>query len=176
MNRRLGILVVLMACLLAGWTLWSYRYMTLRRKAASNAQADVAECDRLAARIADICRLPTVAADHEKFSGEITSIIEAAAKSASVPTGRLEDIIPQPPRRVGDTVYKEKPTQVTLKGITLEQLVRLGHGVLSGKQHLNIKWINLDAPGVDDTSNFWTVELGVTYLIYDPPRAGRDRS
>jgi len=138
-----------------------------------DAFADVQECEQLSARIVGVRNLPTVATDQEEPSGEITGLVEAAATSAGIPAAKLLDIVPQPPARVGDSDYKEKATQVTLKDVTLEQVVKLMHGVVTGRRGLRAKWLRLDARSGEEGGSPWTAEFGLTYMIYDPPRTDR---
>jgi hypothetical protein len=78
-------------------------------------------------------------------------------------------ITPQPPRRVEETVYKEKPTHVMLKDVSLQQVGQMVAALLNSDAGLAAKSIRLGAPRSDDTSALWSAELVVTYLIYDPP-------
>jgi len=169
MNRRKATLL-LIAGVLAGIVLsWCYGDMARARGAAKRAAADLVECGRMAAAIENRSRQPAKASEHEQLAAETTGLIETAAKDADIELHSLIRISPEPPRRLGDTVYKEKPTQVFLKDITLKQLVGLVHNLLTSKNNLEVKALRLAAPRPDDTADNWTAELVLTYLIYDPP-------
>ncbi len=158
----LGVILVLTAA-------WAYRYMGLRREAAIAAQLDLAECVRMGRQIEQFGRRPTLAAEYEQFATETISLIENAAKAAGISAESISRITPEPPRRIDDTIYKEKPTQVLLRRITLKQLTALTHGLLNVETGLRAKSIRLSAPR-NEADDRWTAELVLTYLIYDPPR------
>ena len=91
-------------------------------------------------------------------------------------TGGILRITPGSPQRIEDTAYKEKPTRVLLKDITLQQLVRLLHAVASGDRRLHPKSLRIAAPRRDNTGPLWTAEIELTYLIYAPLRLDKTRS
>jgi len=170
MNRRKATLLLIAAGLLAAVLGWCYGAMARARTTAQHAAADLVECRRMAAAIENRSRQPAKASEHEQLATETTGLIEAATRDADIEPRSLIRISPEPPRRLGDTVYKEKPTQVFLKDITLKQLVGLVHNLLASKNNLEVKALRLAAPRPDDTTDNWTAELVLTYLIYDPPR------
>lgn len=170
MTRRSTILLGILAGLLVLTAWWSYRYMASRRRIAATAQADLADCLRIAGQIERLRRRPTLAAHRERLASETTGLIEEAARSAGIPADSLSRISPGRPRRVDDTAYQEKPTRVLLRKVTRRQLVVLMHRLLSAGAGLHAKSIRLSAPRHDDSGDRWTVELVLTDLIYDPPR------
>jgi hypothetical protein len=170
MNRRLAILTGAAAVLLAGAALWAYGEMSSRRAQASAAQADLADCGRMAQRIRDLRDRPARAAEHEHLAAETTGLVEEAARSAGIAPESLFRIVPEAPRRIGDSAYKEKPTQVLLQKVTVRQLVQLMHRLLSTDVGLRAHSIRLTAPRQETGGETWTAELVLTYLIYDPPR------
>lgn len=168
MKVQLTILVALL-CLVAGW---SHRLMARGRRLAVSAAQDTIECERLAATIERMAVRPQVAIDRERRRQETTGVIEGSARSAGIPDDRLIRIAPQAPQRVGDSVYKAKPTQVLLKNITLKQLVGFSHGLLTSGQGLGVKSIRLRAARPNDPADRWDAEIVATYLIYDPKQQG----
>ena len=173
MTRRMVVLRVVLACLLGVTALWSYRHMARQKRLARAAAADLAECSRIAVAIGRTRRRPAMASDHERLAAETTTLIERSARSAGIAGHRLVRIAPQAPRRLGETVYREKPTRVLLKNIALRQLVVLIHSLMSADRGLNVRAIRVTAPRADDTGDRWNAEFVATYLIYDPPRLGR---
>ncbi len=168
MNRRMAMWVVVLAGLLALTAGWSYRRLVSAREALAQANGDLAECRRLAGQI-QLCRdRPNVAAEFERVASETAGPIERAARAAGVSPDRLLRISPEPAQRVGDSVYKEKPTRVSLKDVTLKQLVTLVHGLTSADAGLRVKSILLHAPNQEDPSDSWTAEVVLAYLIYEP--------
>ena len=77
-------------------------------------------------------------------------------------------IWPEPARRVGDTAYKQKPTQVILHKLTLQQLIRFLHTLTGPDTGLHVASLRLTTPRGHDTTNIWNAETTITYLIYAP--------
>lgn len=170
MKRRTVYLLAAMYLLLAVAAFQSWSYMSDRRQSALAAQEDAIRCRELAQSIEQLNRRPALAAEHEQGEAQVTSQIEKAAETAGIsPKEGVASIRPDAEaHRVGDTVYKEKPTQVSLHKVTLEQLVRMSHALLNSSSQLHIKSINLSAPRDDMDAKTWSVELTLTYLIYNP--------
>jgi len=167
-QRRNAILLAAVAGLLAA-TFWAHGRLAEASLAADRAAKDLAECRAMAARIDEIKDRPRVAGEREKLAGETAAMIDAAATAAGVDARQVVRIVPELPQRLGETVYKEKPTAVLLRGVTLRQVVRMCHALLAPNPDLRIKTMRLSAPTPDDTTDKWTVEFTVTYLLYDPP-------
>jgi len=162
---KLTLVLIGILCVIA---FQSIRYMADRHKAALGARADYEKCLRCAEKIEALKKRPKIAAGHERLHAETTGLIEQAAEKAGVPAGSLVRITPEPPRRLADTVYKEKPTRILLKKVTLKQIVLLVHGLIGADKKLHANFIRITAPRADDTGGLWTAELVVTYLIYEP--------
>jgi hypothetical protein len=129
----------------------------------------LAECRRLVDRIRELERRSRRAEDRERVPDRTTGRIEAAATNAGIPRGRLVRIAPEPARRVGETVYKEKPTRVVLRKATLKQIVTMVHRLTRGEGGLRAKSLRLTAPSRNATQNLWDAEVVLVYLIYEPP-------
>jgi hypothetical protein len=112
-----------------------------------------------------------MAADRERQSGETASAIEMAAQSAGIASEQLLRISPEPPQRLGDSAYKEKPIAVTLRNIRLDQLVKMTFALESGELGLNTRNIRLNAAEATDGSGLWSADVVMTYLIYEPQTA-----
>ena len=171
MTRRTRLLVILMAVLLALAATWTHRRWVAKRRAAATAQADVRTCRRLAERIKGLSRAPILAVDRERLASETTSLIEDAARKAGINAAGLRRITPEPASRVGDTVYKAKPTRVVLREVSRRQVTDLIHGLIATDTGLRAASIRLTAPTTDDVRDIWNAELVFTYLIYDPPKS-----
>lgn len=160
----------ILAALLLVAVAWSYSAFDGYRRAALAAQSDYNYCQRDSARIAACRRQPAVAAEQEQLDGQTLGMIEAAAKAANIPAEKLLRITPASAQRVGETDYREKPTQVTLRGVPLEQVVSMMHQLATGEPGLNAKSIQL-TPAAPDSVDSWTAEIVFSYLIYDPTLA-----
>jgi hypothetical protein len=166
MNRRRTILLTVVGTLLALGAALSYQYMVGQESAAQTAAANLAEGLRLMGQIEALSHQPMLAADRERQERETVGLVEDAAKSVGIKPKRFAH---QGARRLGDTVYKEKPMQVLLQGITLRQLVDLELAVSQADAGLNLESIRLSIPREGDANDLWTAEVVLSYLIYDPP-------
>jgi hypothetical protein len=117
-------------------------------------------------------RRPALAAQNQRASAETIGLIEKSGQAAGITATKLVQISPEGPRRLGDTVYTEKPTRILLKNVTLQELTALTHRIVTDENRLNAKSMRISAPTADDPGLMWTVELVLTYLIYDPPKIG----
>lgn len=173
MNRRTAILTMILLILL-GVVSWNcYQYYGSSQAYAKRAQEDLAVSSRLLAAIDRIENRQEIASDHERLAAETTGRIEQAARQAGISASGLAHINPQSPQRLGDSPYKQKPTQVILKNVTLEQLVKMAHTLGAQADSLLPKSLRVTAPRNADTGGFWNAELVLTYLIYDPPELDR---
>jgi len=170
MTRRTVMLAAVLLALLMMASIWAYGQMAEACDAALRAERDLAACRRLAREIERHRKKPTVISGEERLSGEMTRLIERAAIVANLPTNKIINITPQPARRLGETVYKEKSTLILLRDVPLKQVVTLVYHILQKGNGLRDRFIHLRAPSRQDTGNLWTADLEVGYLIYDPPR------
>ena len=166
-NRKYFIYALIIVTLLIS-VAWSYSFMAGREKAASGTRADLERCVQIINQLQILQQKPKLASDHERLSSETTGIIENAARSAGIAPGSILRITPQPQRRINDTAYKEKPTGVTLKGITLREFFAMASTLAVDENSLDIKSVNITAPDINDTGDRWNVDLVLTYFIYDP--------
>jgi hypothetical protein len=151
--------------------LWGYRRMSDSRDAANTAAAELAECQALAGRIESLRSRPAVAGVREARSTDVSRRVEQAARDAEFADGSLERIEPEPPRRVGDTEYKEVPTQLRLRRVTLRQVFAFLHAVgndEAGGPPLRVRSVRLSAPRGEEATDLWAVEATLVYLVYDP--------
>jgi len=170
MRQRMVMLLAVLGALLAGLALWSYGYLGSRRAMAAAARDDLAACRRLAAEIARLRRGPTLACDSERIASEVNSLVETAAREAGLPARSLVRIMPAPAQRLGDTVYREKPTQVILKRARLKQIVRLLWKLEHGDASLGVKSLALRAAQPQDDADLWNADVTLTYLVYEPAK------
>ena len=169
MKRRTAILIAGLFLLL--WVLagLSYGYMVAQRSDARAASQGLTEGMWLMEQAQTLARRPALAVEREKLACETTSLIEAAARSVGISPGSLRRFSHDGARRLGDTVFKEKATQVLLQPVTLRQLVDLAIAIANADAGLNVQTIRLSVPREGGGRDLWTAEVVLTYLIYDPP-------
>ena len=153
--------------------LWSYGRLADGRAAA----ADLARCRELATRIEQARGRPAVAGPQELRPTDLSRRIEAAA--AGVGDAAVERIEPEPARRVGESPYKEVPTRVRLRGVTLAQAFALLHALgedAPGAPGLRLRSVRLSAPRGQESGDAWGVESTLAHLVYDPAAAPAGRA
>jgi hypothetical protein len=173
MNQRrlLTVFVALGLFTLDGWSYWS---MDRSRSEAQRAQTDAALCQKLSNDILELQKKPAIAGTREQATEELAARIESAAKQSGIGADSLASIAPEPAVRVGDSDYLEKATSVQLREVTLNQLAGLFGEISSEGSGLQIKSLRLTAPPQDlstehKSSELWSAEFSIAYLIYSPP-------
>jgi hypothetical protein len=186
-QTRLGLATIAAGLVLA--LMWGYTRLSESRGAALEAAADLARCRQLAGRIEALRRRPAVADAREREANDLARRIERAAEEAEFPDGSIERIEPEPARRVGESPYKEKPTHVRLRKVTLRELFTFLHALSSDgtddvevsddggspaapppapSPGLRVRSIHLSAPPGEQAPDGWTVEATLAHLVYDP--------
>lgn len=159
------------ACALVLAVAWSWVWLSTSRQAAADAAADLSACRDSAARIESLRRRPVVAGTQDVQATDLSRRIEEAAGAAGMPDGGLDRVEPEPGRPVGDSSYRETPTRVRLRDITLAQLFAFLHALAADGQAgpgLRLAALRLSAPGGEETGDLWSAEATLTYLVYDP--------
>jgi hypothetical protein len=169
-EKRQAVLAAVMIGLLALAAAWSASRMLRERDGARRAAGDLAECTRLAADIQALRARRRVAANEASGVQELHGRIEAASRRANLGGGALRGVIPQAARRVGASPYLLKPTELVLRGVTLEQVATFLFHV-GGDSGLTVRDLRLQTPRSAPEQNLWDAEATVTYLVYAPPEA-----
>jgi hypothetical protein len=168
MNQKQTILHVLLAVLPLIVVGVSYSFMANQKRTASNAESNMNKCNQIFTQMKTLQQKPQLASDSKYDPAETTGLVEQAANSAGIRHGSILRITPQPFRRISKTAYKEKSTNVVLKGITLKQFVTMINTLGTNASTLKLKSITLVAPSTKDTGRKWNVEFVLSYLIFDP--------
>jgi hypothetical protein len=171
MNRQ-SWLVIIMMLLMCYITLHGWQLMSARKAAAESAGEDLGKCRRYAAAIRQLRKKPQIADGQEDLADNIRRIAQETAQAADIPSSSLKAVRSESPSRLGETAYKDKPTRIRLLKVTPRQAVKFVHA-LTNNHGLHPKAIEMAVPDRNSTENLWTVDIVVTYLIYDPPSADR---
>ena len=166
-DRRRAILIGLLLVGLALAAGWSWSQMRARRVRAERAAATLADCRRLAADIESLKDGPKVAASDGFGVEKLGQRIEQARSQARLGRGSLEGVYPQSSRRIGATPYRRKPISLTLRRLTLRQLVVFLHE-LTEPPGLHLRELRLSTPRSEGGEGKWDAEATVTYLLYEP--------
>lgn len=146
-------------------------FLALRKnqERAMKAKAELIQCQSLAARIIALNDRPAVAGPTELLANEITQKIEQAAQKAQIDANQIVRIWPEPTRRIGNSVYKEKNTRVLLRHVTLPQLLPFLHAFNASDAALRVMSARISAPRDQQVGDLWILEATLTQLVYDPP-------
>lgn len=148
--------------------------MASHRQGAETARADLERCLASASTIETLRRKPAMASDREQLAAETTGLVSRAAAAAGITPAQLTRIVPDPPQKVGQTAYKEKPTLVVVEDVQLEQIVKMIHALGSGQESLAAKSIRLGPSRQQGRDDLWAAEIVLTYLIYEPTRTSKE--
>ena len=172
-RRRSSVMLLVVLIAAVAMTTWSFRQLAAAEAASGRSRDDLVVCRQLARRIGALRHKPALAGSQELQLNELARRIEQACQSADVPPDSLVRIWPEQARRVGDTNYKEKPTQILLRQVTLRHIIRFLHALTGDESGLWVKTIRLVAPRDGHDHNHWTAEATISYLIYTPKDQSR---
>lgn len=173
-SNRQSLLLSALAILLLATALWSYGQLARSRKAAVAAVQDLRMCQALVPRLEALKRRPTLVGLQELPATDLTQHVEQAAQRAAMPISCVIRISPEAARRLGDTVYKEKPTQILLRQVTLRQLAAFFLELTKRGSGLQVKSLRLSAPREQESGEGWTAEATVSHVIYSPRHQGNE--
>ncbi len=100
-------------------------------------------------------------------AGDIIGRISTAASAAGIEADQVVRISPDSPSRLADTPYKEKPTAISLRQVSLPALTTFIHHLLTREAGLSAKSIHLTSPS-EAPAGTWNAEVVVTSLLYEP--------
>lgn len=165
-QREMVSLGVLVAALLVV-ALWSVSWMAGQRSEAVLEAGSLERSRELVSRIALLREEPAIASAEDVGVQELGAHVESAMGRAGVASGRLEGIYPQPSRRLGTLPYELKPTTVSLRAVTLRQLLVFLHELMQ-RPGLNVSDLSLTTPSGGEAGQGWDVQATLTYLIFTP--------
>jgi len=170
-RKRLTIWTVLLILVLIGCVGYSYdRFAAAKARAVETAR-DTQACRRLRQRIERLRQRPQMAEAKALDRPKLTSRIQQTAREAGIGPGKRGNLVRIDPsargRRLGETVYTEKPVHVTLERVTLDQLMQM-LGPLTKRRGMRCQHINLTPPSASKRGRRWNAELTLNYLVYAP--------
>lgn len=170
---RLGLATIAVALLCA---LWAWSRLSESRDDALASEAALADCQTAADRIETLRGRPTVAASRELRPLELRQRIAGAVREAGLQSDVIERIESEPPRRVGETGYREVVTLVRLSGATVQQAITFLHAAASGTEApLQVRSVRLGTPHGPDSLPLWNVDATLAYMQYAPDDRGKPR-
>jgi hypothetical protein len=152
---------------------WSFYWMTSAELSAQNSAENLQICKRLADQIKKMHTQPLRAALETRTSTELAGQIETSAKTANLRQNCILQIDPQTARRLGNTAYKEQPTMVELRDVTLKQLVVFLNALTDDQSGMDVAELRLessrdDSANAQQTEETWLAEVTLSHLIFAP--------
>lgn len=177
-QRRGMLMAAVVLGLLVGFTAYSWRAHTNVLEHAQRAIAESNRAAQFAGAIHDLRREPTLQNVRELGEIRVGGMLEDAAKGTGVLVeGRIESIRPLPPQRLTSSgpgrLYQKIQTEIILEQITVDELMRLVHALLSGHPALRVDSLYLTNPESYGADSRWSVRpLVISYLVYEPTLEG----
>lgn len=175
-----GVLVLTFLVLgTAGFAGWGVMRAASVRDRARSSVDQLQQLRRYAEVIQTHRNAPTRIDDQEIELTLLAKIIEEAADASNVPRQALDRIWPQPGRRVEDTPYVRKTTQVILREVSLSAAVAFMSSLTAAEPPLSIDALRFSHPArgraaessvsdQHDAMETWNFEVLVSYMIYQP--------
>lgn len=163
-----GVAVSIIAVVMIAGIVWSYFFWVDGCNAARSAASDFAACRRLAEQIEALKKKPSLAVSRELRVTELSSRLEAALAKADLAAEDLVRVSAETARRLGDTAYLERETQLTLRDVSLRQVIVFLTTLAAEGSGLSVSSIRLTASRGVGTEGDWAAELAVSYLVYSP--------
>lgn len=171
-SRRLQLQLLVLLVLLSVLSVAAYLHMARQQAAARDAVTQLAEARQLVQQIESLRDRPVLAGVQEMPPTDLAQLVEESAQKANLDVAQIVRIWPEPARRIGQSPYLEKPTQILLRNATLEQFTRFLAHVIQSPYRLRVSALRLSAPRDRDAAatgpDRWTAEVTLTYLLYAP--------
>lgn len=158
-------LATLVLCLLQN------REISADRAAHASALERVQQMAQDGRRISLLGQAPRRASDRERPNDELLSQVQEAMNRVRMRPDQWERSQPSPPRRLGNSPYRQVVTLLSLRRVSLQQVGALCHSLISEDPSLNVSQLRLSAAPRQQSSS-WNAELTLTYLIYSPGGGG----
>jgi len=165
-RRLLTVLALAIPAILAGL---AWQAVSAAGQRLETARQDLESSREMVADITRLRRQPRIAALSEESPGEITERVSQAMQQASLPATALLQVQPQPAVRFNRSQYLLRSTQVELREVTLQQIVRFCVSLADASQGMVIRDLNLTEPrsaGVAEER--WNAEITLTQTIFSP--------
>ena len=169
-KRRSAILIFAAAAALL-ILVWGWQRLDASHDAARRAGEELAECERLAARIAQLSDRPGAGSDQAVAAAAGTDLarsIEQLASQCSMPPDAVVRIVPEAARRVEGIDYREERTSVVLRSVNIAQVIRLLHAMSRSNPGLIAEGLVLSAGPAEEAAGTWNVEIRFVHSVYAP--------
>ncbi|HWE00788.1 MAG TPA: hypothetical protein VG326_00155 [Tepidisphaeraceae bacterium] len=147
----------------------SYGYFQDQRGAAQAQSEEVVLCRQLADKIEAARGVSGKQPDTPAATLDLPRAIAAAAAKASLPGDCIEGIHPDAIRRASSGGAVEKPTRLTLRHITLQQVLALLVEIDKPNEGLRVERFQINAEPAQSEQDLWSAEA---VLVHSSPMAG----
>lgn len=173
-SHRMILWTLLATSMLGIGVMWSLSSYQEARRRLSVVLAETARCQTIAdelKRQRESAGASTVSAADDPFNRRF---YQAASDAGLSPQQAIRAVRPLPPQREGKGNYGYKSVELTLDGLTMEQLVRFMHRLQSTDSRLQLASLMLHDPEGSGSGAQWSVQpLVVRQRVYLGPPEGR---
>ncbi len=178
-KRRIAVWLLLGLLVGTAWV-WTLRQQAQRQYEAAAQQLTASR--ELAAHIQQARDQPTLAAEAQLAPSELAQRLAHTAAESGIAAEAIARVWPQPERRLGDSPYTTKPTEIHLNGITLAQtlelLTRLENDTTLSPP-MDVTALRIVAPRIasnntlDNAPETWSVDATLSQTLYRPIESNR---
>ncbi len=174
LNQRLIIWLLLMTAMFTGSSMWSYGHLQSQKRLAEISARNQSKCQQIAQAIDDI-RQHAQDIEPADDMNSLVQQIQKAASSANMPMQHVQRIRPSSPRRLGQSPYVQKATQLSLQDVTMQNAITFLHHLAMSQPNLNIQSMRITSPrsyqqetSATNTGETWKMEVGIASIAYVP--------
>jgi type II secretory pathway component PulM len=158
----IGLAIIAVVCL---------RSASAASRRIQTAQTELAQATKMTSEIERLNNAPRIASLEMESPDEISQRITAALKQLKSSATSLQSVDPQPPRRIANSEYQIRATEVELGQVKLNDLARFITALTKGGQGLEVRDIVLsETRNASKTAETWLARLTLTQVIYSPTR------
>jgi Tfp pilus assembly protein PilO len=168
MTQRLTMWLLIMLLGMSVICFWSWQQMQEQHRIAQLTANDELQCKAIGDQISQLRDAAQSRRPDEDMNTLVQQMQQAASQS-SMPMSHVQRIRPSAERRIGQSPYVEKPTQLSLSNITLPQAVAFLHHLATLQPDLQIQSLRITEDRRNQTSDQWQIEVGLANVIYSPP-------
>jgi len=147
---------------------WSASYLFDARDAAGHAHRELQTCRAMANHVARLKDRPSGAGPLDQ--ADLHRRSQQALEQLGVSPDQLVQIGHDQPRTIGQSAYKEVPSQLVLRDLTVRQVVGFLLAMTGDGSPLHASSLRLSAPREEGGGTRWAVEITLSYLTYEPPQ------
>ena len=168
--RSVVLLCALIALVLLGGAGWSLNAMLASKQRLTDASLELNLSQQRIEKIQRFQTSPKIASLDEETSVGMQERAEKARVAVGIPSEKLTKIDPQPAIQLQGVEYKQRSTEIALKGVSMQELVQFGEYLEDPTDGITVRGLVLKASNLTTKSDLerWDVTLTLTQLIFSP--------